>query len=95
MKILFLIGSLSNSGGMERVLTFQANYFADKLGYDVSILTYEKSDKPDFFPLSTKVKRIFISPLRETHQNKFINLYLFKKYLKLLNLLLMCGLLQY
>lgn len=84
MKILFLIGSLSNSGGMERVLTFQANYFADKLGYDVSILTYEKSDKPDFFPLSTKVKRIFISPLRETHQNKFINLYLFKKYLKLL-----------
>lgn len=84
MKILFLIGSLSNSGGMERVLTFQANYFADKLGYDVSILTYEKSDKPDFFPLSTKVKRIFISPLRETHRNKFINLYLFKKYLKLL-----------
>lgn len=84
MKILFLIGSLSNSGGMERVLTFQANYFADKLGYDVSILTYEKSDKPDFFPLSTKVKRIFISPFRETHRNKFINLYLFKKYLNLL-----------
>ena len=84
MKILFLIGSLSNSGGMERVLTFQANYFADKLGYDVSILSYEQSDKSDFFPLSDKVKRICITPVKETHQNKFVNLYLLKKYLKLL-----------
>lgn len=84
MKILFLIGGLSNSGGMERILTFQANYFADKLGYDVSILTYEQSKQSDFFSLSNKVKRIFILPLKETHQNKLFNLYLLKKYLKVL-----------
>lgn len=55
MHIAYCIPSLDHSGGMERVLTTKANYLADQLGYDVSIiLTDDKGTKP-YFPLSEKV----------------------------------------
>ena len=82
MKILFLIGSLSNSGGMERMLTFQANYFADHFEYDVTVLTYDQKNSQDFFTLSDKVNRIRIPVEKKSHPNRFFNLYLLKKYLE-------------
>jgi glycosyltransferase involved in cell wall biosynthesis len=44
------------AGGVERVLTLKANYFADIYGYDVTIITTDGNDKPNFFPLSENVK---------------------------------------
>ena len=44
------------AGGVERVLTLKANYFADIYGYDVTIITTDGNDKPNFFPLSQSVK---------------------------------------
>ena len=46
------------AGGTERVLTTKANYFADQLGYDVTIVLTEGKNKPFFYPLSEKVKVI-------------------------------------
>lgn len=46
------------AGGVERVLTLKANYFADNYGYDVTIITTDGEDKKCFFPLSEKVKVI-------------------------------------
>lgn len=46
------------AGGVERVLTLKANYFADNYGYDVTIITTDGEDKECFFPLSNKVKVI-------------------------------------
>ena len=46
------------AGGVERVLTLKANYFAEYFGYDVTIILTEGADKPLFYPLSEKVKVI-------------------------------------
>ena len=56
MKILYVINSLWNSGGMERVLSVEANYLASSMGYDVTILTICQQRRPLFFPLSDNIK---------------------------------------
>ena len=56
MKIVYLIpGGLFNPGGMERVTIIKANYLAEKMGYDVSIVTTEQMGQPVFFPVYEKV----------------------------------------
>lgn len=55
-KIVYCTPSLYMAGGVERVLTLKANYFADNYGYDVTIITTDGEDKKCFFPLSEKVK---------------------------------------
>lgn len=57
-KIVYLTPSLYVSGGLERVLTLKANYFADHFGYDVTIILTDGKDKPFFYPLSDKIKII-------------------------------------
>ena len=57
-KIVYCTPSLYMAGGVERVLTLKANFFADNYGYDVTIITTDGEDKKCFFPLSDKVKVI-------------------------------------
>lgn len=57
-KIVYCTPSLYMAGGVERVLTLKANYFADNYGYDVTIITTDGEDMNCFFPLSDKVKVI-------------------------------------
>lgn len=59
MKIVYCLPSLQAPGGIERIVTFKANYFAEYFeGYDVTIITSEQMGKPLHFPLSPKVKHI-------------------------------------
>ena len=44
------------AGGVERVLTLKANYFAEHFGYDIAIILTEGKNKPLFYPLSEKIK---------------------------------------
>lgn len=46
------------AGGVERVLTLKANYFAEHFGYEITIITTEGAGLPPFYPLSSKVKVI-------------------------------------
>ncbi len=46
------------AGGVERVLTLKANFFAEHLGYDITIILTEGADKPLFFAISDKIKVI-------------------------------------
>ena len=55
-KIVYCTPALYMAGGVERVLTLKANYFADHFGYDITIILTEGKDKPLFYPLSDKVK---------------------------------------
>lgn len=57
-KIVYCTPALYMAGGVERVLTLKANYFADYFGYDITIILTEGKDKPLFYPLSDKVKVI-------------------------------------
>lgn len=54
-KIVYCTPSLYMAGGVERVLTLKANYFAEEFGYDVTIITTDGKQKPNFFTLSEKV----------------------------------------
>lgn len=57
-KIVYVTPALYMAGGVERVLTLKANFFAEHYGYDITIILTEGKDKPHFYPLSPKVKVI-------------------------------------
>ncbi len=57
-KIVYCTPALYMAGGVERVLTLKANYFAEYFGYDITIILTEGKDKPLFYPLSDKIKVI-------------------------------------
>lgn len=56
LKIVYCTPALYMAGGVERVLTLKANYFADHYGYDITIVLTEGKNKPLFYPLSDKIK---------------------------------------
>ncbi len=56
LKIVYITPALYMAGGVERVLTLKANYFAEHFGYDITIILTEGKDKPLFYPLSDKIK---------------------------------------
>lgn len=57
-RIVYCTPSLYMAGGVERVLSLKANYFAERYGYDITIITTDGEEKPHFFPLSDKIKVI-------------------------------------
>ena len=57
-RMVYCTPALYFAGGMERVLTMKANYFAEHFGYDVTIILTDGKEKPIFYPLSDKVKVI-------------------------------------
>lgn len=54
-KIVYCTPALYMTGGVERVLTLKANYFADYFGYDITIILTEGKGKPLAYPLSDKI----------------------------------------
>ena len=83
-KIVYCVPSLYIPGGVERVLTLKANYFAEHFGYDITIITTDGKDKPYAFPLSEKVNVINLDiNFNELWNCSFIRkvyLYLKKQY---------------
>ena len=56
LKLVYVTPALYMAGGVERVLTLKANYFAEHFGYDITIILTEGKGKPLFYPLSDKIK---------------------------------------
>lgn len=56
MKIVYCLIDSSQSGGMERSICSKANYLADVMGYDVTIITTDRKDKANFFDFSSLIK---------------------------------------
>ena len=84
-KIVYCTPALYFAGGMERVLTMKANYFAEHFGYDITIILTDGEDKPLFYPLSDKVKVVNLNiGFEELWTCSFIKkivIYLKKQYL--------------
>ena len=57
-KIVYCTPALYSAGGMERVVTAKANYFAEQFGYEVTIIVTEGNGDHSFFHLSKKVEVI-------------------------------------
>ena len=56
LKIVYCTPALYMAGGVERVLTLKANYFAEHFDYDITIILTEGKNKPLFYPLSDRIK---------------------------------------
>ena len=56
LKIVYITPAIYSAGGVERVITLKASYFAEQYGYDVTIIVTEGKGRDSFFPLSDKVK---------------------------------------
>ena len=95
-KIVFCTPALYSAGGVERVVSYKASYFAEQLGYDVTIIVTEGKGRDCYFPLSDKVKvinfELGFEALWQASIAKKIILYLTKQrqYKKLLKRELMC-----
>lgn len=70
MHILYLIPSLSNPGGMERVLTEKINYLVNVYGFDITIMTTDQMGAPVYFDLHKKVKIIHLDLDFNSHFGK-------------------------
>ena len=76
LKLLYLIPSLTNSGGMERVLTDKVNYLIKLDNYSITILTTDmKATESPFYELDANVKVINLEIFFES----IFNLPLLKK----------------
>lgn len=58
MNIVYFYPHLKHQGGIERILTAKANYLADVLGHNITIVTYRQFGGDNFFRLSKKIKQI-------------------------------------
>lgn len=83
-SIVYCTPALYSAGGTERVVTMKANFFAESLGYDVSIILTEGYGMSPFFPLSEKVHVINLNlGFEELWEKPFwvkVLLYLKKQY---------------
>lgn len=84
IRLLYLIPSLTNSGGMERVLTDKVNYLIKLGNYSITIITTDmKSSESPFYKLDINVKVINLEIFFES----IFNLPLLKKRKESKNLL--------
>jgi glycosyltransferase involved in cell wall biosynthesis len=60
-RILYITNGITGPGGLERVLSIKASYFADELGYDVHILTLNETAQNFFFNFSQRINHHTIS----------------------------------
>lgn len=82
MKIIYCINGTYNSGGMERVLMNKANYLAEVLGYEVSIVTTEQKGRNHFFIFSPKIHFFDLGINYDDDRDKNLFRRLFLKQLK-------------
>lgn len=55
MKILYITNGVHGAAGLERVLSIKASYLADKLGYQVHILTLNSGSESLFYEFSNNI----------------------------------------
>ena len=83
-KICYCAPAIYSAGGVERVVSVKASYFAEVYHYDVTIIVTEGKDRECFFPLSDKVKVINLNlgfeALWKASFVKKVFLYLKKQY---------------
>ena len=74
MKLLYITNGISGGGGLERVLSIKASYFAEEFGYDVHIITLNDSQET-FYPISPSIT---IHPIEVSRDWKYLFNYINK-----------------
>lgn len=73
MKIVYFFPNLKDSAGTERMLNVKANYLADVLHHEVTIITYRQFNDPIFFDFSKKIKFVHFNIQDPTPNLKGLN----------------------
>lgn len=55
MKLLYITNGINGIGGLERVLSIKASFFAEKLKYDVHIITLNEPETSAFYQFSEQI----------------------------------------
>ena len=76
MKIVYCIPSCYNSGGMERVLSVKANYLADKMNYEIVIVTTGQGNRKPYFDHSSKIQFVDL----DVNYNEIETLPIYRKW---------------
>ena len=58
MKLLYLIHSIGNPGGMERVLLNKVRYLVEEKGWDVTVVTTDQHERSPFYPFPEEVNMV-------------------------------------
>lgn len=58
MKVAYIYQQFTQASGTERVFIDKMNYFAEKQGYEVIMITCQQGDHPIVFPISPKVNHV-------------------------------------
>ena len=58
MKLVYLMASLYNPGGMERVLLNKVSWFAARDGYEVMVVTTDQQGRPPFYQFPENVQMV-------------------------------------
>lgn len=95
-RICYCTPALYSAGGVERVVTTKANYFAEHFGYEVTIIVTEGNGHNSFFRLSKSVEVINLRIAFEDLWNKpfFKKIWLYSKKQQLYKKLLKRELLR-
>lgn len=71
MKIVYLTDQIYLHGGVEKVLSQKVNYFADVIGYDVTLITYSQRGQKPVYSFSKKIKIVDLSINYEIDKSYF------------------------
>ena len=55
MKLLYLVPSVNQAGGVAKVLATKTDYFIQNFGYEVHIMTQNKGYEHPFFEFNTQI----------------------------------------
>ena len=66
MKIVYELERLSVYGGMQRIMVEKACWWADTLGYDVTLLVVYRDESPAAFPVSDRIRIVRLGLTRAT-----------------------------
>ena len=61
MKLLYITNAINGVGGLERVLSIKASYFAEVYHYDVTIVSLNQGNEKPFYEFSPKINLESIS----------------------------------
>lgn len=51
MRIVYIYTALTSMGGVDRIISVKANFFAEKYGYEVYIITDSQATRPANFSI--------------------------------------------
>ena len=70
MKLLYLVPSVNQAGGVAKVLATKTDYFIQNFGYEVHIMTQNKGYETPFFEFNAQI--VWHDIERKGHLSSFL-----------------------